>query len=137
MVGGLVDRTVQKGATLAFAEQGGVGAVRLPIPEFLPDEAGRQAHGKARVLNVHDVVGALLAVHGGEGWKEALLRAIPQRKRGPEAQLEPAPRRPPAPGSAGSQGAPASQEAPAGEPAPAGGDSPSDNAAPVGGEAPV
>ena len=80
MIGGLVDRTVQKGATLLLAQRCGARAVRLPIAEHL-EELGRGKGKGKEVLNVNDVFQALLAVHAGEGWREALERAVPQRFR--------------------------------------------------------
>ncbi|KAL4436609.1 hypothetical protein ABPG75_003748 [Micractinium tetrahymenae] len=74
VIGGLVDRTVQKGASLRLAQRHGAHAVRLPIAEHL----GPLSKGKG-VLNVNDVFAALLAVHAGQSWKAALEAAIPQR----------------------------------------------------------
>lgn len=82
VIGGLVDRTVQKGASLRLARQHNARAVRLPIAEHL----GPLAKGKG-VLNVNDVFAALLAVHAGQGWRAALEAAIPQRFR--QAQTAP------------------------------------------------
>lgn len=76
VIGGLVDRTVQKGASLRLAQRHRARAVRLPIAEHL----GSLAKGKG-VLNVNDVFAALLAVHAGHGWRAALEAAIPQRFR--------------------------------------------------------
>jgi tRNA (guanine9-N1)-methyltransferase len=106
VIGGLVDRTVRKGATLRLAQHCGAQAVRLPVAEHL--------EGLAKpVLNVNDVFAVLLAVHGGEGWREALERAIPARFRqqltdGTDAQVA----RPPA-GSACEQQLISSPPAPA------------------------
>lgn len=80
VIGGLVDRTVQKGASLRLAQQCGARAVRLPIPEHL----GGALHKGKGVLNVNDVFAILLSVHAGQGWKEALEAAIPQRFRQPQ-----------------------------------------------------
>lgn len=74
IVGGLVDRTVQKGVTATFAERAAWPARRLPLQEYL---------GVSAVLNVNDVVGALLMVHGGASWQEALEEVVPQRRRRP------------------------------------------------------
>ncbi|KAL4444557.1 hypothetical protein ABPG77_002374 [Micractinium sp. CCAP 211/92] len=76
VIGGLVDRTVQKGASLRLAQRHNACARRLPIAEHL----GTLAKGKG-VLNVNDVFAALLAVHAGQDWKVALEAAIPQRFR--------------------------------------------------------
>lgn len=85
VIGGLVDRTVQKGASLKLAERCGAVAVRLPIVEHF----GPLTKGKG-VLNVNDVFLVLLALHGGEGWSMALERAIPQRFRVKQQQRQPA-----------------------------------------------
>ena len=79
VIGGLVDRTVQKGASLGVARALGAAAARLPIAETLGP--GAVAKGKG-VLNVNDVFAALLAVHAGGTWTEALEAAIPARFRG-------------------------------------------------------
>ena len=74
IIGGLVDRTVQKGVTAKFAESAAWPARRLPLKESL---------GFSAVLNVNDVVGALLLVHSGATWEEALEEVVPQRRRKP------------------------------------------------------
>ena len=74
VIGGLVDRTVQKGATRTFAERAAWPARRLPMEEYLEDSG-------SPVLNVNDVVAALLAVHGGADWKTALEEVVPQRRK--------------------------------------------------------
>ena len=86
VIGGLVDRTVQKGASLKLVQVAGARAVRLPIAEHLG--AGAAAKGRG-VLNVNDVFAALLAVHAGQGWAAALEAAIPQRLREAGAQGQP------------------------------------------------
>lgn len=78
VIGGLVDRTVRKGASLRLAQRCGARAVRLPIAEHLGSAALGNSKG---VLNVNDVFNALLAVHAGDSWLEALDAAIPQRFR--------------------------------------------------------
>lgn len=78
VIGGLVDRTVRKGASLGLAQRCGARAVRLPIAEHLGSAALGNSKG---VLNVNDVFNALLAVHAGDSWLEALDAAIPQRFR--------------------------------------------------------
>lgn len=78
VIGGLVDRTVRKGASLGLAQRCGARAVRLPIAEHL----GTAALGSSKgVLNVNDVFNALLAVHAGDSWHVALDAAIPRRFR--------------------------------------------------------
>jgi hypothetical protein len=93
VVGGIVDRTVKKGLTLAFAERHGLEARRLPVAEAaaVAATAGGGARGLGRlcepgaskrpVLNVSDVVACLLAYEAcGGDWAEALGKAMPARK---------------------------------------------------------
>lgn len=74
-MGGLVDRTIQKGATAKFAIQQNWPARRLPLQEHF---------GRSAVLNVNDAVAALLLVHGGLSWSEALGAAVPHRRQCPK-----------------------------------------------------
>jgi hypothetical protein len=76
IIGGLVDRTVQKGATKGLAESLGVPARRLPIAEHL--QVGGPAN---QVLSIDQVFAALLAVHAGEGWEVVLRATVPLRKQ--------------------------------------------------------
>lgn len=67
-----------------FAEQHGIEVRRLPIAEQqLKTADGAPVRDKNFILNVNDVVAALLAVHGGASWAEALDAAVPMRKRLP------------------------------------------------------
>lgn len=74
-MGGLVDRTVQKGVTAKFAMHHNWPSRRLPLQEHF---------GRSSVLNVNDVVAALLLVHGGASWSEALGAAVPHRRQCPK-----------------------------------------------------
>ncbi|CAM9953787.1 unnamed protein product, partial [Hapterophycus canaliculatus] len=74
VVGGIVDRNLHKGLTLGAAEGVRARAVRLPFDEHLPE-----APRKYRVLTVCACVGVLMAVHAGEGWREALEKSVPRR----------------------------------------------------------
>lgn len=71
LIGGLVDRSIQKNTTAKFAEEEGIVARRLPLKEHM---------GKSYVLNVNHVAEALLAVHGGAEWGPVLEGVVPQRK---------------------------------------------------------
>jgi tRNA (guanine9-N1)-methyltransferase len=82
VIGGIVDRTVRKGLTLAFAERHGLEARRLPVAEMAA-ALGRLSEpgaSKTPVLNVSDVVACLLAYDGGKDWAAALGAGIPARK---------------------------------------------------------
>lgn len=74
VVGGIVDRNLNRGLTLAAADGGRARAVRLPFAEYLP-EVSR----KDRVLTVCACVGVLMGVHAGQDWREALKKSVPQR----------------------------------------------------------
>lgn len=59
---------------------------RLPIAEQqLRTAAGAPLRDTNFILNVNDVVSALLAVHGGADWQSAIDAAVPMRKRLPAA----------------------------------------------------
>mmetsp|Transcript_12375 Transcript_12375/g.24876 ORF Transcript_12375/g.24876 Transcript_12375/m.24876 type:complete len:350 (+) Transcript_12375:69-1118(+) len=73
IVGGLVDRTIKKHATSRFAQENGIECHRLPLKEYYPSKP-------KLVLNVNAVVEALITVHGGASWEEALHRVIPKRQ---------------------------------------------------------
>lgn len=74
IVGGIVDRNINRGMTLAAAEGGRARARRLPFDEYLPEVSRRD-----RVLTVCACVGVLIGVHAGEDWREALEKSIPKR----------------------------------------------------------
>lgn len=74
IVGGIVDRNLNKGLTLEAAEAGRARVVRLPFDEYLPDVPRGD-----RVLTVCACVGVLMGVHAGQGWREALEKSVPRR----------------------------------------------------------
>lgn len=74
VVGGIVDRNIEKGLTLAAAEGANVRAVRLPFDEHLPEVSS-----KDRVLTVCACIGVLMSVHAGADWREALKKSVVQR----------------------------------------------------------
>ena len=73
VVGGLVDRTIRKHATSRFAQENGIECRRFPLKEYYPSNP-------KLVLNVNAVVEALIAVHGGKSWEDALRTVIPKRQ---------------------------------------------------------
>ncbi|KAJ9516697.1 hypothetical protein QJQ45_015147, partial [Haematococcus lacustris] len=70
VVGGIVDRTVRKGLTLEYAAAAGLTAVRLPVLEYAAELGLGKGTTKRPVLNVNDVVVALLEYHrtGKKRW---------------------------------------------------------------------
>ena len=119
VVGGLVDRTVRSGCSLARAEALGAATARLPLAEVVASSpavaasastppptttldagAGAGAGAQARAglahanprepLTLNTVLDILLRVHAGEGWGDALAAELPARKQRP-----PRPRKPP------------------------------------------
>ncbi|GLC33401.1 hypothetical protein PLESTB_000071600 [Pleodorina starrii] len=87
VVGGIVDRSVIRGVTASFASSHCLEVRRLPTLEY--SEQLGLGHGVSRrpVLNICDVVLALLRfrTNGGD-WLDALDAAIPRRKRAAAAQ---------------------------------------------------
>lgn len=81
-IGGIVDRSVRKGITMGWSSRSGVVARRLPVQENKKDLGMEEGTSKSPVLNVSDVVQALVKVtiNGGD-WAEALRVAIPIRKK--------------------------------------------------------
>ena len=100
VVGGLVDRTVRSGCSLARAEALGAASARLPIAEVAASSAvdadtgagagvgGAQHAGLAHAnprepLALNTVLDILLRVHAGESWGDALAAELPARKQRP------------------------------------------------------
>lgn len=109
VVGGLVDRTVRSGCSLARAEALGATTARLPIAEVAAAAAAAAgaadvtvttcagadagaggarhaglAHANPREpLTLNTVLDILLRVHAGEGWGDALAAELPARKQRP------------------------------------------------------
>ncbi|KAK9816432.1 hypothetical protein WJX72_000139 [[Myrmecia] bisecta] len=87
-IGGIVDRTPKKFVTQQFAERAKLGCKRLPIAEY-PDlfhEPGG-SHSKRHILNINDVLLALLEFRRTGDWRVALDAAIPHRKKQPHEAL--------------------------------------------------
>uniref|UniRef100_A0A061RBJ9 tRNA (guanine(9)-N(1))-methyltransferase n=2 Tax=Tetraselmis sp. GSL018 TaxID=582737 RepID=A0A061RBJ9_9CHLO len=77
IIGGLVDRNKHKGLCQRKAEKEGIATASLPI--------GPHLHlVSSKVLTVNHVVEILLQYAECQDWREALLKVIPQRKRGGE-----------------------------------------------------
>jgi len=83
-IGGIVDRTVRKGVTRDWASGSGVRAVRLPVEEHAAELGLVKGVCKCPILNISDVMVALLEYHTSGDWVGALDKAIPQRKRRPQ-----------------------------------------------------
>lgn len=81
VIGGIVDRTVKKNITLKFAESSGVRVARLPVQEYAQELGLGKGVPKRPVLNVSDVVVALIELNCSGDWLAALNAAIPHRKR--------------------------------------------------------
>ena len=81
-IGGLIDRSVQKGVTLGWANARQVKAYRLPVQEA-KSRGLEMGAGTSRspVLNVSDVVSALAIYQEKLDWVTALDISIPKRKR--------------------------------------------------------
>ncbi|KAG6617325.1 tRNA (guanine-N(1)-)-methyltransferase [Phytophthora cinnamomi] len=74
VIGGIVDKSRKKGATLDAATDAGITTVRLPIQENIPE---RLDH----ILNVNTVVDVLINFRELGDWSRTLEIALPQRKR--------------------------------------------------------
>ncbi|KAE9360182.1 hypothetical protein PR003_g352 [Phytophthora rubi] len=74
VIGGIVDKSRKKGATLNAATEAGITTVRLPIQENIPE---RLDH----ILNVNTVVDVLINFRELGDWPRTLEIALPQRKR--------------------------------------------------------
>ncbi|GLC41919.1 hypothetical protein PLESTF_000100300 [Pleodorina starrii] len=86
VIGGIVDRTHRKGLTLKFAEAQRVDCRRLPVAEHAEQLGMGKGVRKCPVLNIDDVVKALLIFNDTRDWVLALDAAIPSRKRKPQTQ---------------------------------------------------
>jgi hypothetical protein len=76
------DRSVRKGITAGFAARHGLRAARLPIKEHAQSLGLAFPGATTRpVLNVSDVVVALLEARRTGDWEQALRAALPQRKQ--------------------------------------------------------
>ncbi|ETN09589.1 hypothetical protein PPTG_22895 [Phytophthora nicotianae INRA-310] len=74
VIGGIVDKSRKKGASLNAATEAGITTVRLPIQEHFTE---RLDH----ILNVNTVVDVLINFRELGDWPRALDIALPQRKR--------------------------------------------------------
>ncbi|KAJ0407724.1 hypothetical protein P43SY_009061 [Pythium insidiosum] len=74
VIGGIVDKSRKKGATLNAAEGAGLTTARLPIQEHITE---RLDH----ILNVNTVVDVLIHFHTHGDWRRALTETLPTRKQ--------------------------------------------------------
>lgn len=82
VIGGMVDRTMAKHATLGYSQERQLQTRRLPIQEHAQALGLGKGACKRPVLNVNDVLLALLEFQASGDWCTALDKAIPHRKRG-------------------------------------------------------
>ncbi|XP_042348625.1 tRNA methyltransferase 10 homolog C [Plectropomus leopardus] len=73
IIGALVDRTIQKGVTLANAKRLNLATARLPLDEFLQWDIG------AKTLTLDQMIRIMLCMKDTGKWDEA-LKFVPQRK---------------------------------------------------------
>jgi len=73
VLGGLIDRSVRSGATLARAHESGAVARRLPLREHAPRS---DVH---KILSLPSCVQLLADVYGGASWEHAIERSLPRR----------------------------------------------------------
>uniref|UniRef100_K3WLB0 tRNA (guanine(9)-N(1))-methyltransferase n=1 Tax=Globisporangium ultimum (strain ATCC 200006 / CBS 805.95 / DAOM BR144) TaxID=431595 RepID=K3WLB0_GLOUD len=71
VIGGIVDKSRKKGATLNAATSAGVTTARLPIQEYITE---RLDH----ILNVNTVVDVLISFQKTGDWAHALTHTLPQ-----------------------------------------------------------
>ncbi|KAJ0395193.1 hypothetical protein ATCC90586_001794 [Pythium insidiosum] len=80
VVGGIVDRSVRKGESLAKASRRRLRSKRLPLPEHLSV--------RKPVLNIDNVLVALNEVMNHGDWPRALATAVPKRMLHEKKQVE-------------------------------------------------
>eukprot|EP00964_Phaeocystis_antarctica_P140516 scaffold105382_cov61-Phaeocystis_antarctica.AAC.4 len=75
VIGGLVDRSREKGLTLARARAAGIATARLPLAEHL--QLGLEQHRSLAVNHVFEIV-----MHRARGleWGDAMLKGMPPRR---------------------------------------------------------
>ena len=86
VVGGIIDRTVERGISLERARAQGALCRRLPLREFAPRP------DVDKVLSVLAVVQMVAAVHSGLSWPDAIATSLPARyvkRREAEEQSKP------------------------------------------------
>jgi len=79
VIGGLVDGTVVKHASLRRAAALGVAAARIPLAEHAALGRSSQPVDRAGVLTLPAAVDVLLRVHAGASWSQAMRAALPPR----------------------------------------------------------
>lgn len=82
VIGGIVDKTVQKNLTIEFAQEQELPAYRLPVREYA-ESLGLNFPGASTrpILSPTDVVTALIEFNRTQDWAVALDAAVPKRKR--------------------------------------------------------
>jgi hypothetical protein len=100
-LGGIVDRSVRRGLTAEWAAERRLATARLPVAEWLAAE-GITGVTRRPVLNISDVVTALLTAAANGGDWPAALKAMGGRKLKPEVPNKPRRMRPTRLGDSGS-----------------------------------
>ena len=73
VIGGLVDHNLHKGLCYKIAKEAGVSHARLPLDEHVSLKT-------RRVLTIDHVFQIISDVVGGQDWKSAILKTLPERK---------------------------------------------------------
>jgi len=76
VIGGIVDRSVQKGLTYQRASERQVRVVRLPIQEYVLNRK-KGSH----ILNVEHVIRILMRMLNENDWAKVLNEVLPNRKK--------------------------------------------------------
>ena len=74
VIGGIVDRSVKKAASLDWAKEHGLRTMRLPVQEYIP-------HRETHVLNIDTVVSIILAHQERGDWEQVLTACMPLRRQ--------------------------------------------------------
>eukprot|EP01024_Parvocaulis_polyphysoides_P011469 TRINITY_DN14015_c0_g4_i1.p2 TRINITY_DN14015_c0_g4~~TRINITY_DN14015_c0_g4_i1.p2 ORF type:complete len:349 (-),score=24.09 TRINITY_DN14015_c0_g4_i1:308-1354(-) len=90
VIGGLVDRTVQKNITQQFGFLNGLQTRRLQVNELIESETDLQCqeqtqqqgfHSQHHILTINQVIQALVDFQEYGNWQQVLQRVVPTRKR--------------------------------------------------------
>jgi tRNA (guanine9-N1)-methyltransferase len=73
IIGGIVDRSVQKARTLNCAYVQDIKVLRLPIKEYVPDHL-------SHILNIDTIVSIICTYNDTKDWLKTFEICIPKRK---------------------------------------------------------
>ena len=74
VIGGIVDRSVQKSRTLNCAYLQNIKAMRLPLKEYLPNNI-------SHILNIDTIVSTMCTFERTKDWIKTFEETIPRRKK--------------------------------------------------------